>query len=98
MRLFSMGGARVTPDDVEEATARLGCWCKRSYGLTELPTLATGPLDDIAHRRHETTEGRAHRPDEVRIVDERLRESRRAPAARSPAGPRALRGLRRRRA
>ena len=72
MRLFSMGGARVTPDDVEEATARLGCWCKRSYGLTELPTFTTGPADDVAHRA--TTDGRPIGPSRVRIVDEHLRD------------------------
>jgi cyclohexanecarboxylate-CoA ligase len=70
MRLFSMGGARVTPADVEEATARLGCWCKRSYGLTELPTFTTGPADDVAHRA--TTDGRPIGPSRVRIVDEHL--------------------------
>ncbi|MEO8697685.1 MAG: AMP-binding protein, partial [Acidimicrobiales bacterium] len=72
MRLFSMGGARVTPADVEEATARLGCWCKRSYGLTELPTLTTGPADDVTHRA--TTDGRPIGPSRIRIVDENHRD------------------------
>ena len=67
MRLFSMGGTRVTPADVDEAAKQLGCWCKRSYGLTEVPTLTTGPATDEDHRA--CTDGLPIGPSRVRVVD-----------------------------
>jgi cyclohexanecarboxylate-CoA ligase len=70
LRLYPMGGARVTALDVRDATAHLGCPSRRTYGLTEMPTLSTGPVGDPQHR-HETTEGRAIGHGEIRIVDGR---------------------------
>ncbi len=88
LRLYPMGGARVTALDVRDATARLGCPSRRTYGLTEMPTLTTGPVGDPRHR-HETTEGLPIGHNEVRIVDERRRGGARPGArARSPAGGR----------
>jgi cyclohexanecarboxylate-CoA ligase len=69
LRLYPMGGARVTALDVRDATARLGCPSRRTYGLTEMPTLSTGPVGD-PRRRHETTEGVPIGHNEIRIVDE----------------------------
>jgi cyclohexanecarboxylate-CoA ligase len=70
LRLYPMGGARVTALDVRDASACLGCPSRRTYGLTEMPTLSTGPVGDPL-RRHETTEGVAIGHNEIRIVDER---------------------------
>jgi cyclohexanecarboxylate-CoA ligase len=67
MRLVTFGGARVTPADVLEATNALGCWCKRSYGSTEMPTLTSGPRHDPAGRMA-TTDGQALGASEIRIV------------------------------
>jgi cyclohexanecarboxylate-CoA ligase len=67
-----MGGTRVTPADVAEAAARLGCWCKRSYGLTEAPTLTTGPFWDTSRRAD--TDGLPISPSRVRIVDADFRD------------------------
>ena len=72
LRLFSMGGTRVTPADVTEAATRLGCWCKRSYGLTEAPTLTTGPFWDTSRRAD--TDGLPISPSRVRIVDAEFRD------------------------
>jgi acyl-CoA synthetase (AMP-forming)/AMP-acid ligase II len=46
LRLVSSGGAGVTEAFVEEASARLGCMVKRTYGSTEAPTIATSRPDD----------------------------------------------------
>jgi non-ribosomal peptide synthetase component E (peptide arylation enzyme) len=44
-----------------------GCWCKRTYGSTEYPTLSTGaPGDGID--RDARTDGRLIGPAEIRIV------------------------------
>lgn len=69
LRLWSMGGAGVAPDHVREATRVLGgCWCKRTYGSTEFPTLTTSypgdPLEKCAG-----TDGRLIGGAELRIVD-----------------------------
>jgi non-ribosomal peptide synthetase component E (peptide arylation enzyme) len=64
-----MGGARVTALDVRDAQAAMGCPSRRTYGLTELPTMATGPFSDPL-RRNETTEGQSIGHNEVRILDE----------------------------
>src|SRR4051812_679830 len=44
LRLFSLGGAGVAPAMVREGARELDCWCKRTYGSTEYPTLTTGLL------------------------------------------------------
>jgi cyclohexanecarboxylate-CoA ligase len=72
LRLFSLGGAGVAPAMVREGARSFGgpggCWCKRTYGSTEYPTLSTGRLgDDLAHDA--TTDGVLIGPAEVRIVD-----------------------------
>ncbi len=68
LRLFSCGGADVTPDVVCLAEERLGCVAKRVYGSTEFPTLTTTGPDDPPARRHRT-EGRVIGAAELRIVD-----------------------------
>ena len=42
VRLFSLGGAGVAPAMVREGAREFDCWCKRTYGSTEYPTLTTG--------------------------------------------------------
>jgi cyclohexanecarboxylate-CoA ligase len=67
-RLFSCGGADVTPDVISAAEAQLGCVAKRVYGSTEFPTLTTtAPSDPPAKRRE--TDGRVIGAAELRIVD-----------------------------
>ncbi len=68
VRLFALGGTRVTAADVEFAAATLGCWSKRSYGLTEMPTVTTGPRAD-PEGRLASTDGVAIGASEVRVVD-----------------------------
>jgi non-ribosomal peptide synthetase component E (peptide arylation enzyme) len=68
VRLFSLGGAGVAPAMVREGAAAFGCWCKRTYGSTEYPTLTTGLLGD-APERDATTDGRLIAQGEMRIVD-----------------------------
>src|SRR6185437_11093131 len=50
IRLFSLGGAGVAPAMVREGALAFGCWCKRTYGSTEYPTLTTGLLGDTPER------------------------------------------------
>jgi cyclohexanecarboxylate-CoA ligase len=69
MRLLTFGGASVTPADVEEAAAAFGCWCKRSYGSTEMPTLTSGPRHD-PKGRVATTDGVVMGASEVRTVSD----------------------------
>ncbi|MFN8102984.1 MAG: AMP-binding protein [Acidimicrobiia bacterium] len=68
LRLWSMGGAGVAPGLVREASEALGCWAKRTYGSTELPTLTTAlpgdPVDVCAG-----TDGRLVGLAECRVVD-----------------------------
>jgi cyclohexanecarboxylate-CoA ligase len=67
-RLFSCGGADVTPDVISAAEAQLGCVAKRVYGSTEFPTLTTtAPSDPQAKRRE--TDGRVIGAAELRILD-----------------------------
>ncbi len=71
LRLFSCGGAGVSPTLVRCARAAFpNCVAKRVYGSTEFPTLATTTADDALSRGGES-EGRAIWPAEVRIADER---------------------------
>ncbi len=69
LRLFSCGGAEVSPDLIRRARQRLGCIAKRVYGSTEFPTVTTTDATDAEHMGAET-EGRAIWPAEVRVVDE----------------------------
>src|SRR5262249_41190081 len=46
VRLFSLGGAGVAPSMVREGATAFACWCKRTYGSTEYPTLTTGRSGD----------------------------------------------------
>jgi cyclohexanecarboxylate-CoA ligase len=72
VRLLSLGGAGVAPATVREGAARFGgaggCWCKRTYGSTEYPTLTTGRLGDDPERQA-TNDGVLIGPAELRIVD-----------------------------
>jgi cyclohexanecarboxylate-CoA ligase len=68
VRLFSLGGAGVAPAMVREGAARFGCWCKRTYGSTEYPTLTTGQVGDDPER-DATTDGPIIGDAELRIVD-----------------------------
>lgn len=69
LRLFSCGGADVTPDVIAMAEEQLGCVAKRVYGSTEFPTLTTTHPDDAPEKRRET-EGRAIGGAELRVADE----------------------------
>ena len=69
LRLFSCGGAGVSPELILESRRRLGCVAKRVYGSTEFPTLTTtGPNDPP--ELGAATEGKAIGAAEIRIVDE----------------------------
>jgi cyclohexanecarboxylate-CoA ligase len=69
MRLCTLGGTPITADDVRATEDGLGCWCKRSYGSTEMPTLTTGPRHDPMGRVA-GTDGIPVGPSEIRIVDD----------------------------
>jgi cyclohexanecarboxylate-CoA ligase len=68
VRLFSLGGAGVAPAMVREGAAAFDCWCKRTYGSTEYPTLTTGRLGDTLDRDADT-DGPLIGMCELRIVD-----------------------------
>jgi cyclohexanecarboxylate-CoA ligase len=68
VRLFSLGGAGVAPSMVREGAAAFDCWCKRTYGSTEYPTLTTGRAGDDPERDAET-DGPLIGAAELRIVD-----------------------------
>jgi acyl-CoA synthetase (AMP-forming)/AMP-acid ligase II len=68
LRLVSSGGAGVTPAFVEEASERLSCRVKRTYGSTEAPTITTSTPDDSVARARET-DGRATGAARLRISD-----------------------------
>ena len=74
VRLFSLGGAGVAPAMVREGARAFGCWCKRTYGSTEYPTLTTGRLGDDPER-DATTDGAADR--RGRAAHRRPRDARR---------------------
>jgi acyl-CoA synthetase (AMP-forming)/AMP-acid ligase II len=57
LRLVSSGGAGVTAAFVEEASAKLGCTVKRTYGSTEAPTVTTTQAGDDPVRAS-STDGR----------------------------------------
>src|SRR6185437_205118 len=56
------------PAMVREGALAFGCWCKRTYGSTEYPTLTTGRLGDYPER-DATTDGPLIGAAELRIVD-----------------------------
>jgi len=58
LRLVSSGGAGVTPAFVTEASERLQCRVKRTYGSTEAPTVTTSRRRDPVERGRDT-DGRA---------------------------------------
>jgi cyclohexanecarboxylate-CoA ligase len=72
VRLLSLGGAGVAPATVREGAKTFGgpggCWCKRTYGSTEYPTLTTGRLGDDLELQA-TNDGVLIGPAELRIVD-----------------------------
>jgi cyclohexanecarboxylate-CoA ligase len=68
LRLVSSGGAGVTPAFVEEATARLGCRVKRTYGSTEAPTVTTSTATDPFERARDT-DGHPTGAAELRVSD-----------------------------
>ena len=68
LRLVSSGGAGVTPAFVEEASARLGCVVKRTYGSTEAPTVTTSTATDSVERARET-DGRSTGAARLRVSD-----------------------------
>jgi len=68
VRMFSLGGAGVAPAMVREGSTAFGCWCKRTYGSTEYPTLTTGRLGS-SPERDSTTDGPLIGAAELRIVD-----------------------------
>jgi len=68
VRMFSLGGAGVAPAMVREGARAFDCWCKRTYGSTEYPTLTTGRAGDDSER-DATTDGTLIGAAELRIVD-----------------------------
>lgn len=69
LRLFSCGGASVSPQLMRDARRVLGCNAKRVYGSTEFPTIATSAPDDPTPRAIEC-EGRPIPPNQIRVADE----------------------------
>jgi cyclohexanecarboxylate-CoA ligase len=68
VRLFSLGGAGVAPAMVREGATAFDCWCKRTYGSTEYPTLTTGRDGDTLEH-DATTDGVLIGGAELRIAD-----------------------------
>jgi acyl-CoA synthetase (AMP-forming)/AMP-acid ligase II len=66
MRLVSSGGAGVTPAFVDEASERLGCVVKRTYGSTEVPSVTTSYAGDPPERAR-TTDGRVVGDAQIRL-------------------------------
>ena len=68
LRSFVCGGADVPPGLVASARSRLGVEVVRAYGLTELPTVTCGGLNDRPEKRA-GTDGRPLPGTRVRIRD-----------------------------
>ena len=68
LRLVSSGGAGVTPAFVDDASRRLGCAVKRTYGSTEAPTVTTSAAGDPPERAR-NTDGRPTDDVDLRVVD-----------------------------
>jgi len=66
--VVSSGGAGVTAAFVDEATAKLGCTVKRTYGSTEAPTVTTTPAGGDPQRAS-FTDGRPTGAIELRVDD-----------------------------
>jgi cyclohexanecarboxylate-CoA ligase len=66
LRLWSCGGAGVTPAFAVRAAERLGCVVKRTYGSTEAPTVTTSWAGDPVERGW-TTDGRSTGTAELRV-------------------------------
>jgi acyl-CoA synthetase (AMP-forming)/AMP-acid ligase II len=66
LRLLSCGGAGVTPAFVESTAAAFDCTVKRTYGLTEAPTVTTSYHGDPVGRARDT-DGRSTGHVELRI-------------------------------
>ncbi|WP_261379520.1 AMP-binding protein [Rhodococcus rhodochrous] len=73
MRNFLCGGADVPPDLVIEATDTLDALVARVYGSTEFPTASAGKRNDPLTKRA-TTDGRAIKSAEIRIVDDDMQD------------------------
>jgi cyclohexanecarboxylate-CoA ligase len=67
LRLVSSGGAGVSPAFVAEASERLGCRVKRTYGSTEAPTITTSTGGDPVERA-QNTDGRPVGEVELRLA------------------------------
>lgn len=72
LRFVHVGGTNVPPVLVEKADAR-GVVIGRAYGSTEQPRCATSPEAASAAKRS-LTDGQVRFGDEIRIVDEELRD------------------------
>lgn len=68
LRLVSSGGAGVSSAFAREASERLGCLVKRTYGSTEAPTITTSHEGDDADRAT-STDGRPAGEVELMVVD-----------------------------
>ena len=68
LRVCSMGGSTMTPAALARLAARLGCVVKRTYGMTEAPSVTTSHDGDPPERGRET-DGRVVGEAEVVIVD-----------------------------
>jgi acyl-CoA synthetase (AMP-forming)/AMP-acid ligase II len=68
LRLVSSGTAGVSPAFIDDASARLGAFVKRSYGSTEAPTVTTTHAGDPAGRGRDT-DGRSTGAAQLRIAD-----------------------------
>ncbi len=67
LRLFSCGGASVSPALMRTARDELGCVAKRVYGSTEFPTVTTTEPEDSTTKAIET-EGKPIAPNQVRVI------------------------------
>ena len=68
LRVCSMGGSTMTPAALARLAERLGCVVKRTYGMTEAPSVTTSHDGDPPERGRET-DGRVVGEAEVVIVD-----------------------------
>jgi cyclohexanecarboxylate-CoA ligase len=68
LRVCSMGGSTMTPAALARLAERLGCVVKRTYGMTEAPSITTTHDRDPPARGRET-DGRVVGEAEVVIVD-----------------------------
>jgi cyclohexanecarboxylate-CoA ligase len=68
LRVCSIGGSSMTPDALAHLAERLGCVVKRTYGMTEAPTVTTLHTGDPDERGRDT-DGRAIADADVIVVD-----------------------------